>query len=395
MDSRWTGLLALAAAMGIGRFAFTPVLPLMQQAGALDLAGAGVLAGANYLGYLVGALACTVFSARPQAAARAGLAVVALATLAMAVPGSSFIGWSAMRFAAGAASACVFVGVASLSVSAPTYAGVGLGIAGAGLLALVVALAGASAATAWLALGGAAAVLAALAWRGFGEVPPAAPRAAAPAASGAAASRREQARLVACYGALGLGYILPATFLPAAARAVVPDPAVFGWTWPVFGAAAALSMPAAAPLLARWPARRVWAAAQAVMAAGVLAPVVAPGLAALVVAALAVGGTFMVVTLAGMQEARRVAGAGAPRLVGAMTTAFAAGQVVGPLLVRGDALALPSLVAAAALAASTAALLWPASPSSLQKGSSDERSDRPHAAAGARADGRRPEGCCR
>jgi len=163
---------------------------------------------------------------------------------------------------------------------------------------------------------------------------------------------------VFCYAALGLGYILPATFLPAAARDLVPDPAVFGWVWPIFGVAAAVSTLAAAPLLHCYGPLRVWALAQTVMAAGVLAPVARPGLPAVAVAAVAVGATFMVATLAAMRAAREVAPR-ATRLIAAMTTAFAVGQLVGPLLVRGDDLAAPSVLAAAVLLATAAALLLP------------------------------------
>ena len=45
------GLVALATAMGIGRFAFTPLLPMMQEHG-LTVAQGGWLASANYVGYL-------------------------------------------------------------------------------------------------------------------------------------------------------------------------------------------------------------------------------------------------------------------------------------------------------------------------------------------------------
>jgi|GEM_PF-4073352 len=50
------GMLALAVALGIGRFALTPLLPLMQQDAGLSLATGSSLASANYLGYLIGAL---------------------------------------------------------------------------------------------------------------------------------------------------------------------------------------------------------------------------------------------------------------------------------------------------------------------------------------------------
>ena len=77
------GMLGLAAAMGIGRFAFTPLMPLMQEHAGLTLAQGGWLAAANYAGYLAGALFCVFANPNPGAAARAGLSDVALFTFAM------------------------------------------------------------------------------------------------------------------------------------------------------------------------------------------------------------------------------------------------------------------------------------------------------------------------
>ena len=69
------------------------------------------------------------------------------------------------------------------------------------------------------------------------------------------------------------------------------------------------------------------------MALGVAIPLVVPGLQGIMTAALLVGGTFMVVTMAGMEEARRVAGPHARALMAAMTSAFALGQILGPVIV--------------------------------------------------------------
>ena len=77
------GMLGLAAAMGIGRFAFTPLMPLMQAHAVLTLAQGSWLAAANYAGYLAGALFCVFANPNPGAAARAGLSGVALFTFAM------------------------------------------------------------------------------------------------------------------------------------------------------------------------------------------------------------------------------------------------------------------------------------------------------------------------
>jgi len=50
-----SGFVVLVVAMGIGRFAYTPQVPLMIAAGQLTLTSAGLVAAMNYMGYLVGA----------------------------------------------------------------------------------------------------------------------------------------------------------------------------------------------------------------------------------------------------------------------------------------------------------------------------------------------------
>ncbi|MBT0963968.1 YbfB/YjiJ family MFS transporter [Denitromonas iodatirespirans] len=341
------GALALAVAMGIGRFAFTPMLPMMQVDAGLSLTGGGWLASANYLGYLVGALSAGRLALVPSQLFRGGLLAVVLSTAAMAV-GDSFVLWLIWRFVAGVASAWVLVATASLALArlgamgrpqlaGGVFAGVGLGVAAAGLVCMGLAAMGVSSEPAWLALAGIAAVGAALVWRPLG--------ATTATEHGGVAPPRAQAsfwHLSLAYGLLGFGYILPATFLPAQARALIADPTVFGWVWPVFGAAAAASTLLASRFAHQLGRRQLWALAHAVMAVGVALPVVSGGLWALVLAAMCVGGTFMVITMTAMQEARAVAGAAAPRLIADMTAAFALGQLLGPMVVSlTGALALP------------------------------------------------------
>src|SRR6476620_11683664 len=67
------GFVALAVAMGIGRFAFTPVLPMMRYEGALSITGAAWLAFANYAGYLAGAILAMLISIPTSCGIRWGL----------------------------------------------------------------------------------------------------------------------------------------------------------------------------------------------------------------------------------------------------------------------------------------------------------------------------------
>jgi hypothetical protein len=98
-----------------------------------------------------------------------------------------------------------------------------------------------------------------------------------------------------------------------------------------------------------------------VMAVGVAAPLVVPGLAGILISAVLVGATFVTMTLAGMQEARRLYGAAARPVMAAMTSAFAVGQLTGPILIallekQSHGFALVLLAAAASLAAGALAL---------------------------------------
>src|SRR5438105_13967832 len=164
----------------------------------------------------------------------------------------------------------------------------------------------------WITLGAISAVVSTLSWLPMGQVTDGV-SAYSPSRE---CLRAGEWRLIMCYGFSGFGYIIPATFLPAVARELVDDPRVFGWAWPVFGSVAAISTVVTARALRRSSSRKIWMSALLIMAAGVLAPVFWRYMAAGLVAAVCVGGTFMVITMTGMLEARRHAGS-ADKLVAA------------------------------------------------------------------------------
>lgn len=360
----WPSVLALAVAMGIGRFAFTPVWPVMANDAGLSLAQGGALASANYIGYLLGAIAAVIWPIRRlRSVLIASLLAVAASTLAMALT-QHLVVWGALRLIAGYVSASAFICVAASrpvpaghpqerAVAALTFAGVGAGIALTGLACLVLMSAHASAAQCWLALGALALVLTLLIWPALptGTASPAAAPIAATPSTASVHAQRQTRRLALHYGIFGIGYIVPATFLPAMARDVIADPAVFGWIWPIFGMAAAVSC-----LLAPWLARgrdelQIWRAAQLIMAVGMATVALWHSIASVALAALLVGGTFMVITQTGIVAIRKLAGPNAPRAAAAMTAAFATGQILGPLLAAWAAehgIGLPEVLGASA-----------------------------------------------
>jgi predicted MFS family arabinose efflux permease len=220
------------------------------------------------------------------------------------------------------------------------FSGVGIGIAAAGLFCLLLGNALPSPRM-WIGLAalGALAVIPPLVLSRSLPAPLPAAAAGAPAGMPPATSAAPKPTfgLVVCYTLFGFGYILPATYLPALARQLVDDPGVFGLAWPVFGTAAALSTVIVSWRLAGANCLAVWAAAHVLLAIGVLLPAVWTSLASVTLAALLVGGTFMVITMTGMQEARARAEGQATRVLGRMTAGFALGQLAGPLASAGIA----------------------------------------------------------
>ncbi|MBK5206695.1 MAG: YbfB/YjiJ family MFS transporter, partial [Polaromonas sp.] len=230
------GLVALAVAMGIGRFAFTPLLPMMLNDGVVDLPAASWLASANYFGYMLGAILCTLqpwlwarFKWLPLLAysslVRAGLVATGVLTLAMAWPFSQ--AWPTLRFAAGVTSAVVFVytsgwclsHLAKLGVPAlggVIYAGPGAGIVVSGLFASGMVAWHWSAATGWLIFGALAFVLTAMVWRilrgGDERLAARVPRLGRPSPGLGAAppqhGHAEMTLLTLAYGLAGFGYII-------------------------------------------------------------------------------------------------------------------------------------------------------------------------------------------
>lgn len=335
------GMLALAIAIGVGRFAFTPILPMMMSDHGVTLRTAGLLAGVNYAGYLLGGLSAIWLRLRIATIVRMALIGIVALTAAMGLIHDP-TAWLLLRGLAGICSAWVFVFACafvlqrlaflrSQQLGGVMFGGVGLGIALTGGSCLLFLHLAWSADRAWIVVGLLALVLTAACWPVYGNATQAP---AARSTSGAAPlALRAHLRVVICYGILGFGYIIPATFLPVMARRSIPDPTVFGWAWPIFGAAALVSTLMAGRVSVHFTNRRIWAVSHAVMALGVAMPALLPGMSAIVIAAVCVGGTFVVASMGGMQEARARAPEHASRLMAIMTTAFAIGQIIGPLLV--------------------------------------------------------------
>lgn len=357
------GLVALAAAMGIGRFIYTPILPTMAEELGLSQGEAGLIASANFAGYLAGALLAAL--PRLPGSRRAWLigavAASALTTGAMAA-GTSLAFFVTMRFAGGIASAFVLVFSSALildrlaasgrpDLSALHFAGVGTGIAVSAALVSVLAAGGADWRRLWI--GGALVSLAAVALVPH-LVPGGADTGRAASGRSVGGDGRRLARLILAYGLFGFGYVVTATFIVSLVRTTAAMRPFEPVVWLAVGLAAAPSVALWTAVGRRIGTARAFAAACLVEAVGVAASVLWTSGAGAVLSAALLGGTFMGLTALGLAGARHLSGGDPRRTLALMTASFGLGQIVGPAFAgwahdSTGSFTMPTITAAGAL----------------------------------------------
>jgi predicted MFS family arabinose efflux permease len=351
------GLLAMAAAIGVGRFVYTPILPPMVEALGLTKSQAGIIAASNFMGYFAGALLAAVRLPGSRRAWLIGALAVNGAALAAMGLASSMLALSALRFIAGLVSAFGLIFASALvldrlaatghgRLSAVHFAGVGTGIAvSAALVAML---------HDWRAMWFASAALALAAGVAVVALVPS----DHPGSHFATGGKRAPlppgfAPLAIAYGLFGFGYIITATFIVAMVRGTPSIASLEPYIWVMFGLSAAPSVALWTSLGARWGIRRTFAIAAFVEAAGVAFSALWVSSATVIAASVFVGGTFMGLTALGLIAARE--GEGDPRSRIALVTAvFSAGQILGPIFAghlydTTGSFAGPSWAAAAAL----------------------------------------------
>jgi len=360
------GAAAMALAMGIGRFAYTALLPSLRAGLGFDAAAAGAIASANLVGYLCGVLWArhTPHGGPRRWLVRLGL-LLAVATTGGAALLSGPLAWGALRFATGVASGLVFVLIsAGVLESLPPgdeghagilYSGVGAGIALSGTLAAL--LPPAPWQQPWLVLGAVGLVLALPAlFMPPGPVVLRAP--VAPAAEGISLGR-----LGAAYFLEGLGYIVSGTFAVTAVQHTPGLAAWAPWVWVAAGLAAAPSTVLWSRVARRIGSRRALRWAYAAQALGMALPVLSASPAAALLGMLLFGGTMIGIVTVLLDLGRRLAPASASRTIGSLTAVYGVGQALGPVLAgwltRAVGDPAPAVLAAASAVGLGALLLGP------------------------------------
>ena len=371
------GVAALVLTIGLARFLYTPLLPVMQRGTWLGEIAGGWLATVNYAGYMAGALlAAAVADPRlKDRLYRAGLLLAVIGTAGMGLT-QSMAAWVVLRFVAGLGGAAGLLIGSGLVLGwlmrhgrrpelGLHFAGIGAGIAVSGLAAI--AMAGMlDWAGQWLAAGLLALLLLLPAWL---FVPPPEPSPAArartrspsPSPSPADAARRVPGRLwmamfIGAYFCAGVGFVVNATFTVAITARV---PALRGdgdLVWVIVGLAA---IPA--PFLWDRIARRIGEipatiAAFAVQILGIVLTGFAATLALAIASAALYGVSFIGIVSLTLALVGRLYPDDPSKAMARLTLSYGAAQIAAPAVSGYIAALTGSYRGALAMAATTMAL---------------------------------------
>jgi len=236
--------------VGLARFGYTPLLPIMRDEAGLSYLAGGWLATFNYMGYMSGALLAASIhrlSIKYQLY-RVGLVVAVLSTAAMAMT-TNVIAWSILRFIAGMTAVCGMLIASGLIMNwlirarqrpllGIHFAGLGLGIVVSGV-AVGVMVDRLTWDQQWLGLGALGVLFLVPAWAWM--PPPADVAHESHDATPIMPSRRWMHLLIAAYFCAGFGYVVSATFIVAIVEALPTLSGMGSWVWVMVGLAAAPS----------------------------------------------------------------------------------------------------------------------------------------------------------
>jgi predicted MFS family arabinose efflux permease len=337
------GIFSLIIAMGIGRFAYTPILPLMQKDLSLSNTTAGYIASSNYAGYLLGAILAGAipFKKYRTNLLRVSLIISILTTALMGLTYSNLL-WNVLRFLSGFASAFVLVlasgivldklaAIRKTSWSGLFYGGVGLGIFLSSLMIPSLNHLFRWEGT-WIGLAVVSGILAIFVWIWLDETPNVVKKKNKQDIIVKVPPTKWLIWLIIAYGLEGLGYIVTGTFIVSIAEKTSYFHNGATLVWMMVGLAAIPSCLIWSLLAKKWGYIKSLVLAMALQSLGIAMPVFWMSKTSFVISALLFGATFMGITTLATTVGREMNPSDSSRTLGILSAIYALGQLIGPTL---------------------------------------------------------------
>ncbi|MGE7667660.1 YbfB/YjiJ family MFS transporter [Ureibacillus composti] len=333
------GVLLLVVAMGISRFAFTPILPFMRNDEGVSFEAAGYLASSNYIGYFIGAFGAGFIYRNKKKFLFANILLNILSILIMGLTHSFWL-WIILRLIAGVTAGYIFVLTSSIIMdylashslsrwSGFLFSGIGLGIAVSGLLVPFIESSYSWEGT-WISLGLLSAlffVTTFVLWRQI------------TVHDSVKIEKSKNKRifqglmpwLVLAYGLEGLGYIITGTFLVDIIYNIESLRVYASYSWVVVGIAAAPAAPLWMAMISKFSTVKLLSAAYILQVIGIVLPVFSQTAWSVLLSAFLFGFTFVGIVSLSTAYARELFPKQSGTVVSILTTVYALGQIIGPI----------------------------------------------------------------
>ncbi len=369
----FAGICALVLTVGLARFAYTPMLPIMKAQAGLDYVAAGWLAAINYAGYMAGTLLAATAGdlRRKYVLYRIGLVVAVASTVAMGLTRDP-VAWGALRFLSGLSSVAGLLLASGLVLNwllqhgrrpdlGLHFTGMGLGIVVSGA-AVVLTLPALTWSGQWIALGVLGLLFFVPAWLWM-PAPASTPSTAVAQGPPPPATSSAWMRLLnAAYVCAGFGFVIGATFIVAILEKLPVLQGRGGWVWVVVGVAALPSTFVWDRIARRFGAIRALLLAYVLQGMGMLLPAVSSGTSINLLSAALFGATFVGIVSLTLALVGRHVPSNPSKAMARITLGYGVAQIMGPVIAGYMAKATGSyqgaLVATAALMGCGALLLY-------------------------------------
>lgn len=335
------GIFSLMIAIGIGRFAFTPILPLMQNALSFTNAEAGYLASSNYAGYFIGAILAGTLPLKNKKTIYLRISLfVSIFTTGVMGFSDNYLFFLVIRFVSGVASAFIFVSASSIVLdrlagtdktgwSGIFYSGVGFGIFFSTLfipgLNRLFDWEGV-----WIGLAIISTILTIFVWFLLKEIPNKIHKKKMQAVTSKVPPLKWLPWLIAAYGLEGLGYIVTGTFIVSIADENPVYSIEPAFVWMVVGLTAIPSCIIWSTLAQKWGFVKTLMFSMILQSIGIALPVFWLTQSSFMISASLFGATFMGITTLATTLARQMSSSDSSRIIGYLTASYAAGQMIGP-----------------------------------------------------------------
>ena len=337
------GIFSLIIAMGIGRFAYTPILPLMQKDLSFSNTVAGYIASSNYAGYLLGAILAGAIPLKKYRviSLRISLIISILTTALMGLTYFHFF-WYVLRFLSGVSSAYVLVLASGITLdklatirktswSGLFYGGVGLGIFLSSLMIPSLNQLFRWEGT-WIGLAVVSGILAIFIWLWLDETPNVVEKKNKQDIIVKVPPTKWLIWLIIAYGLEGLGYIVTGTFIVSIAEKTSYFHKGATLVWMMVGLAAIPSCLIWSLLAKKWGYIKSLVLAMALQSLSIAMPAIWMSKTSFVISALLFGATFMGITTLATTLGREMNPSDSNRTIGILTAIYAIGQLIGPTL---------------------------------------------------------------